>query len=99
MIERVARRLFEARGGESANRLIYGKPRVTWEEALSAAYVQIAPEQCRRDARAAIEAMREPTEAMISAASEEGVSWSEDARSYVRSEFAAMIDAALAEAK
>ena len=51
-------------------------------------------------ARAAIEAMREPTDAMISASSEEGVGWGDDnARGYVKAEWQAMLDAALADDK
>lgn len=97
MIERVAKRLFEARGNDTSNRLIYGKPEITWEEALSAQYVQAAPEQCRRDARAAIEAMRVPTEAMCAAFNASDVArWEWVA---FPKEWAKAIDAALAEGK
>lgn len=48
-------------------------------------------------ARAAIEAMREPTDGMIAASPEEGVSWDEHARGFAASYYRAMIDAALKE--
>lgn len=50
-----------------------------------------------RCARAAIEAMREPTEAMIEKARFEGSAWDYGAPGQVREEWYAMIDAALNE--
>lgn len=47
------------------------------------------------DARATIQAMREPTEEMISASYEDGATWSDMARGYVADEWRRMIDAAL----
>lgn len=42
--------------------------------------------------RTIIEDIREPSEAMIGASSEEGVGWSKDARDHVRNEWQSMID-------
>lgn len=46
-------------------------------------------------AAAAIEAMREPTEAMVAAAPEEGVTYDKHAQGFAANYYTAMIDAAL----
>jgi hypothetical protein len=75
---------------------ICGASGMRWDDMLSG-----ARDQFRRDARAAIEAMREPTEAMVKAAQEETYchSWSSRGEHIEDPEVAwtAMIDAALGE--
>jgi hypothetical protein len=69
MIERVARALFDASQKNlvvsRTNELLYGKSDVTWEYINSEHVVSSIAEDYRTRARAAIEAMREPTEAML----------------------------------
>jgi hypothetical protein len=65
MIERVARAIFETRGyvyGDSARMFDPMK----WDEFETGEY-QPTKQACREDARAAIAAMREPTEGMLGA--------------------------------
>lgn len=52
-------------------------------------------ESYRIIARATIKAMRELTEEMLNASSEEGIGYSVDARGYVAAEWRKMVDAAL----
>ncbi|MBN9034971.1 MAG: hypothetical protein J0H53_02785 [Rhizobiales bacterium] len=80
MVERVARRLAAGRyahvGGADAETLVKGKP--NWMS-------------CVDDARTAIEAMREPTDAMVDAA------YGRERTGTERGNWRAMIDAALTE--
>lgn len=48
-------------------------------------------------ARKVIAAMREPTDTMIDASGEDGVSWNDDSRGSIANKWRAMIDAALAD--
>jgi hypothetical protein len=69
MVERVARALFDASqlrlSATLTNEVLYGRSDVTWEMLNSAEVIPEIVESYRKQARAAIEAMREPTESMI----------------------------------
>jgi hypothetical protein len=65
--------------------------------AISALDTNIVANDYEAMARAVIAAMREPTEAMIDAAPDEAVGWSEIARRHAADYWRAMVDAALAE--
>jgi len=64
-------------------------------KALQEAHGPNLPSPYEAMARAAISAMREPTEAMVYASPEEGTGWNEAARGYAATYWSAMIDAAL----
>ncbi len=78
MIERVARKLFDAQTPVSGklNPIIFGK-NMTWDEVHNHENSEIRQHDCVLLARLAIEAMREPTEAMIAAGA---VRWHEPVR-------------------
>jgi hypothetical protein len=91
MVERVARAIFETRRMTKA-------ADGTWDEALKGHAMKLPAsfeivELARAEARAAIEAMREPTEAMISGG------FNEAHKGHVIGTWVTMIDAALTPAK
>lgn len=94
MIEKVAEAIYESR------RIRENRGSVTFAEAVknrrSAAFTYMVVEDCRHTARAAIEAMREPTPEMLDAvtAADQAEPFS---NSTVSSMFGEMIDAALEE--
>lgn len=82
MIERVARRLFWQHDGKYAER---GMP--TWES-----LDDLTRDSFLKDARAAIDEMREPTDAMVEAGDKDTRDWASAETAY-----RAMIDAAISD--
>lgn len=82
IIERVAQAIYRAQKGRDASEEFWTTP------ATGANFY-------RDMARAAIAAMREPTEAMIDASPIEGVAWDKYSRGYATDCYRAMIDAAI----
>jgi hypothetical protein len=105
MIERVARALFDASqlrlSSTLTNEVLYGRSDVTWELLNSSEVIPGIIESYRKQARAAIEAMREPSVEMCSAGEDSGfLHWSPEEGEGLdevdmAAAYRAMIDAAL----
>lgn len=99
MIERAAKALFNGaqkkRTASQTNELLYGRSDVTWEFINSEDVVPSIADDYRSQARAAIAAMREPTEEMKSCSEEVHWGYSCHVCGGLKEGWYAMIDAAL----